>query len=782
VKSIDLPLSAPLPFRFCVEHPIKVCIVALLLIAVSITFLPSLVKDISSDAYLSPDNTALVYRSRAKDLFGLSDPFVVAIQSSGEQGIYTAEGLTLLARITEQLQDLTNIDSERVSSLASENNIVAEDESIDISPFFETEVLSLREAEKVREGVQNFPILLGNLVSIDGKVAIIVADMLDESLAEDTYLEIERLLNAQQYPSDIRVHLAGEGAVSAYLGKYMDDDAKRLNPIAGLVIMGIILLAFRRVSPVLLSLCIIMATLLLTFSLMSAFGVRFFIITNALPVILIGIAVADSIHVFTHYFDILISNPAAQKKAAITQTMSDLWLPISLTSVTTVAGFIGIYLTAYMPPFKYFGLYAAIGVVAAWAYSLLFLPAALALIQPQASEAAIRRYRAGVADPLGAALISLGMFTFRFPLGVIASASLVAVVGVYSTMQLEVDEDRIGIFHPDEPIHQADTAINEHTNGSGMLDVVIESTDAEGLMQLEALAKIEALQLFVETLPGVTASVSIVDYIKQMNKSFNGGAEVFYALPDSPDAVAQYLLVYGAIASPEDLETMIDYDYQNALVRVTMNKTTYKDILKVVKPLQDYIDTHFNEQRLQATLSGRATLTYHWVKDLAESHIAGTVTALLLVLLVASLIFRSFIAGLFTLTPVLFSLLLVYTTMVVYQLDLGVGSSMFAAVSVGLGIDFSIHTIERFKVLYKRHNGKFEAVIRAFYGLAGRALFFNFLAISCGFGVLLFSTIGSLAAFGGIVVLSVSCSFLASMMLLPAMIFVVEPKFICATE
>lgn len=758
------------------------CIAAFALIAVLVSFLPSLVKDISSDAYLSPDNTALVYRSRVKELFGLSDPFVVAIQSSSEQGIYTPEGLTLLAQITEQLQDLANIDSQRVASLASENNIVSEDDSIDIAPFFESVVHSASQAEGVRQGVQNFPILLGNLVSRDGKVAIIVADMSDESLGEKTYLEIETLLGDRQYPQDIQVHLAGEGAVSAYLGKYMDDDAKRLNPIAGLVIMGIILLAFRRLSPVLLSLLIIVATLLLTFSLMAAFGVRFFIITNALPVILIGIAVADSIHVFTHYFDILIANPAAQKKAVIAQTMSELWLPISLTSITTIAGFMGIYLTAYMPPFKYFGLFAAVGVAAAWAYSLLFLPAALALIQPQASQASISRYRKGISDPLGAALIRLGMFAFRFPLGVIVCAVMIAAVGVYSTMQLEVDEDRIGIFHPDQAIHRADTAINQHTNGSGMLDVVIESAAPEGLLQPGALEKIEALQNFVETLPHVTASVSIVDYIKQMNKSFNGGLQTFYALPTSSDAVAQYLLVYGAIASPEDLETMIDYDYQNALVRVRMNKTTYKEILEVVEPLQDYVDTHFEGPQLNATLSGRATLTYHWVKDLAESHIAGTVTALLLVLLVASLVFKSFVAGLFTVTPVVFSLLLVYTTMVVYRLDLGVGSSMFAAVSVGLGIDFSIHTVERFKVLYSRHNGDYETLIPAFFGLSGRALFFNFLAISCGFGVLLFSSIQSLAAFGGIVVLSVSCSFLASMMLLPAMIFVVKPKFICATE
>ena len=115
----------------------------------------------------------------------------------------------------------------------------------------------------------------------------------------------------------------------------------------------------------------------MTLSVMAASLVAFFVITNALPVILIGISVADAIHIYSHYFDLQAEQPLKNRKELVVETMVGMWRPVTLTTLTTMAGFLGLYFAAYMPPFKYFGLFTAFGVFVAGVYSLIFLPAAM---------------------------------------------------------------------------------------------------------------------------------------------------------------------------------------------------------------------------------------------------------------------------------------------------------------------------------------------------------------------------------------------------------------------
>jgi len=171
------------------------------------------------------------------------------------------------------------------------------------------------------------------------------------------------------------------------------------------------------------------------------------------------------------------------------------------------------------------------------------------------------------------------------------------------------------------------------------------------------------------------------------------------------------------------------------------------------------------------------TLNYHWIKDLGESHFFGMGIALLLVLIVSSLLLKSPVAGFYTLIPVVMSILLVYSSMVLLSISLGIGTSMFAAVAIGLGVDFAIHTIERMRSLYQEEQDMKKTFAR-FYPSTGRALLFNLLAIALGFGVLISSKVVPLNNFGAIVAISVVTSFIFSLTLLPALIMLFKPKFI----
>jgi len=276
----------------------------------------------------------------------------------------------------------------------------------------------------------------------------------------------------------------------------------------------------------------------------------------------------------------------------------------------------------------------------------------------------------------------------------------------------------------------------------------------------------------------VNRATSIVDYLKQMNRALNGDQRAAYQLPNDADLIAQYFLLYSASGDPTDFEEQVDYDYRLANVRVRMDTGVYTDEKFVVEAMQSYIDTHFNMPDINANLSGRVNVDYHWIKRLGENHFTSVAVAMFLVWLMASLSMRSIVAGVITIIPVAISILLIYAVMGFSGIWLAIGTSMFAAIAIGLGVDFSVHTIERLQVLIREQGRSFDDAITDLYPSTGRALFFNFAALVLGFGVLTTSEVVPLIRFGSLVAVGVSASFLASMTVLPALIKAMRPAFL----
>lgn len=759
-----------------VKYPKTTLVIGLICLGLLASGLTKVYKDTRADAFLAPDNPALVYKDKARALFGISDPVVIAIESQAPEGIYSSQTLALVTTLTQAVNSLTNINEDRTMSLSTENNIVGNSSGMDVYPFMD--LLEEGGPQAIRQAVQDFPLYDGLLVSKDGAMTLIIAELYDEAKAESTYQALGQLIADVSLPDSVKIHTAGEGAVLGYLGHYIDQDASRLNPLAGLIITIMLLVAFRRFAPALLGNFVIAAAVLMTVGLMGYSGVPFFVITNAMPVILIGMAVADSIHIFSTYYELQAKNPEYSAQKAIAKAVSTMAWPVTLTTLTTMAGFIGLFVSSSMPPFEYFGLFTAFGVLVAWFYSLFVLPAVITLTKPKVSKRWIQLEQASRKDLFARIMMRLGSVATRYAKTTVAVFASVALVGLILSVQLRVNDDRIETFHPSESIYQADKAINRHMHGTNTLDVVIETDGKEGLFDPKVLAKIEALQAYGESLPHINGSMSLVDFLKQMNKSLNEDRDIFYVLPDSKELAAQYLLLYSASSDPADFVNVVDYDYRFANVRFYLDTASFVDTGPQVQLLQAYLKQNFNTKDVSATLTGRVNLTYHWLKDIGRSHVVSVIISLVFVLLAAILLFRSVTAGVLAALPVVTSILGVYATMVIGGIDLGVGTSMFAAVAIGLGIDFAIHTIDRLKVLFKQAIPTRQELVAQLYASTGRALLFNYLALACGFGVLLISKVVPLNNFGTIVVLSVTISFIASLLLLPALVLVFKPSFL----
>ena len=512
-------------------YPKTIMTLGLAAVAGAIALLPLVYKDLSAEAFIDPDHPSIVYNHHVEEVFGLSDPVIVAVVSDDPNGIFTPRGLNLVQSLSEKIHKLPDIDPERVTSIATESSIFGDEVGFYVEPLIEGPIETQEEADAVRKAVFHMPLFVGNLVSEDGTATLITAELIDDGSGAQAFHDIMAIAE-EIGPGPEQIHVAGEGAIAEYLGEYVYEDARRLYPIVLIVIGSILALAYRTIRGIYVPLTVVVGAVMIAIGAMAGNNVPFYLITNAMPIVLIATGVADGIHVIGEYYEQLALRPYATAREATVRAMVGLWRAVLFTSVTDGLGFLGIAVASTGPPMTAFGLYAALGVFASCAFSILVIPAMLAWLKPKPSPAF--RHHPGKHGPehidaYGRFMGRVGAVVVKYPAAVLAIGAGAAVLGIAGALQLTVDYDRLHSFAKDEPIRIAGELINERFNGAGFIDIVVETNEPEALTNPAFLKKIEDLQEYAEGFDQVGGTVYIVDFITQINRAINDEDAAYYA-------------------------------------------------------------------------------------------------------------------------------------------------------------------------------------------------------------------------------------------------------------
>jgi predicted RND superfamily exporter protein len=762
-----------------INWPKTIILLFIAVVATCFMALPKTKIDTRVESYINEDNEALITRNKVREMFGLTDPFVIAVEN--EKGIFNPASLNIIAALSEEAQKIKGVNPEKIVSIATEKNITGNDLGMDVSPFYETKIETQAQADDIKKAVMDFPLYKGNLVSEDGTMALIVIETLSFSNDASVYTQFDSLVQKYESGSGQKIHLAGLGAVNAYLDAYVAKDAQLMAPLSLLVLTIILLITFRTLRGMLLPNMIVIASVLCALGIMAASGIPFYTISNVIPVIIIVVSVAGAMHIVGQYYEEAALHPAETNKQITIRTMVHMWRPVIATSVTNFAGFLSMSLTENSPPMRAVGIWSSMGLLFALLFSLLVLPACLSIIKVKRSKA----YKASVEtntvkpDFFGRLMSSLGRVVISYPKIVFGIFILVTGLSAIGFNKLRINDTMVDNFGEQEPVRMADVQMNAKMNGTNLIDVMIETSSKEGLYDPAVLQAVEKFQAFAKTLPNVKGSVSIIDFMKQMNKSLNENKREAYTLPQSSDQTAQYFLLYSASADPSDFANYVDYDYRYANIRVQMNDGHYEATKLVLTKINEYIRNNFKTgDNLKASVGGWVSVHYAWINSIEKNHFRGVILAMTLIWIISAVFFRSVIGGLFAMIPVALAIYLVYAYMGFNNIWLSVATSMSAAIASGDAIDFSMHTIDRIKYAIKNEGRTLDQALEVLYPTTGRVLFFNFVAIAVGFGALYFSKIPPLSTFCLLIIICIAACFILSMTLLPALLKTFKPKFL----
>ena len=730
--------------------------------------LSKIAKDPSVDAFVPSDHPAATARDLAREWFGLEDPIVIGLIAATGQSAFTVEGLTALRELHERIEAIPGVRSADVISIANKNALSAIDGDLLVDPILEPGPITAVTARLALERAQSMPMLIGLLASEDGRIATIIAPVDDPNRANGVYDQIVAL--AADAPPGMQFHVAGVAGMNARLAAIVDGDTRVFIPAAVLTVLLIVWLALKRAKAVLGPLLVIAGAAAVGLGVLGWSGADYYLITSALPVVIMALAVADSMHVSVYYLRFRSDDPQLDARRAAVLALSRTWLPISLTSLTTIAAFIGLSVGADMQPIREFGLFAAVGVGAAWALSLSILPATIVLtdLKPTPARPLIECQAAGL-DRL---LLGITRLAWQRPIATTLGLGTLVVVLMVLAMEARFDYERKRYFQPHDPVRIADQAINQALGGISFLDVAVTANEPGGIMSVSALAAIAELRGRIERLPEVVRVSAIDQSIARMHEVLTNAPAG--SLPDRALAPAQYMFLYEASSEPEDFRHEIDYEHQRALIRAQLATDRYSATRPVVLELERLVAGWSVETGLSAAVSGRVAVNEGWMSRLAERHFVSLGLAALMVFLASTLAFRAVGPALLAMVPVAIGVLFVYATMGLLKVDIAPATSMTAAIATGLGVDFGIHLIAHLRSRL-RAGASVEEALSGHYLLVARACFYSAIALGVALAVITLSGAPPLRWFGLLVSAGAFGSLVGALLILPALLALSQP-------
>ena len=771
-------------FSFIVAHPLPVLALGagVALVVGSGAF--RLTRNTNPDAFIPPNHPALVAKQEVDASFNLTEPIVVGVFRDAPDGVFNPKTLTLVRDLTDAIRKLPDIGPRDVLSLATEAGVYFDAQG---EPFFERLMTSVPTnvagCEALKRDVFGYKLYQGTLVAADGSAACIVIRLQDERRADEVYRALRSLLAT--FPvNDERLVVAGEPAVRALMGKAVSDDALRMNFICPVVMMLLIALAYRTVRGTVLPLCVIGGASAMALGAMGWCRVPVFIVTNGIFVVIMALSVSYSLNLMGQYYEEQLDLRGRNRKEIITAACVTLFFPVLVTSTTDFTGFLAFYFTGMMPPIMYFGVFTCVGVLGALLYAFTVLPAGLAMLPLKMSRAVARHNQPGALDAVGTALDRMGRLIFRRRRAVMLVGAALGALGAWGASRLIVNDARILAFKDHHPLVQAAKALNARFDGTSQLNIVVTASNKAALLQPEALRKIEALEAFTETLPHVGGAHSVASWVKRAHQKLSGDQPEFFVIPKDPSDAKFYLdnLIAPTCPMSHLLREVVDPTYTSANLIVRMRSSEYIHQREVVRAIEQYLAEQFPESAWKTGLAGRVNLDYHWLRMIKTSHILGVIFSAVCTLIQTALMFRSVVAGLLCTLTVAFVCLVDYAVMGFCGIPLSVGTSMFASIAIGVGVNPAIHILDRLRLGLRVPGADPEGVFAGALAFTGYRLFYAAFVLVVGFVLLCVSEFRTLVEFGLLIGLAIGAAFLVSVTLLPALVAVIRPRFLWGPE
>jgi len=603
-----------------------------------------------------------------------------------------------------------------------------------------------------------------NLLSDDHRTTAITLLLKNDADKTRVIEQIRELIASA--PKGIPVYQIGMPLVAEALVLYTEQDFFRLPPITLVVIFLVLVLLFRNAVSIVIPVLSVIISLIWTFGTMAWLERPISMLLMIIPVFLVAVGIAYCLHIVSEYH--ACARKAGSPQEAAISTFRSVSLPTLLAVATTVIG-LGSLLLSRIAAINEFALFSCLGMIYFVIIVFLFIPSALAALPlPRDDGRGPMRFEPYI-DRLLDLVVSLNIKHQKWTLLVLGGVGLFCAVGL---VFIRVETNPVDQFRRDTPVSRHFHDIYQDLSGSFPINVVIGSGREDYFQQPANLERIGRLQAFLETLPGVDKTVSVVDYIKLVNYVTSRYVPGSYVMPEADFEIRISYNNYKTMLGEEMLTRFVTPDFSRTTILLLTHISNSADFLAVRKKILDYLkkelppNLHYDVTGFGMVISTSSTL-------LTRGQIKSFGLTLFLIFLIMLMLFLSIKVGVIATIPNLFPVLVNFGLMGWLGIGLSSVTSLIASIAIGLAVDDTIHYLVHYNREFKRDLNKDRALGETIRR-TGRPIILTTVAICLGFSILGFSHFKPTATFGFLMVVTMVSALIGDLLLLPSLMLHVE--------
>jgi len=767
--------------QWIISHRVAVIIGALLITAFWFTRIGTIKLDSDPKTWTPQTHPYVITTDLLEKVFGGRNITVIGIFP--KQGdVYQPQVLAKVKRIQDGIELLPNAIRHNILSFGARKakSIRGGAEGMEVRPLMETVPQTPEEIARLKAAVASMPIYVNALISPDGKAVAIIADFKTNE-SDPSFVGLlagMRKIVDRERDSTVDIHLGG----TPIIGEAADLEFMKIPMYFGgalLIIMVIQFFCFRSFQGMFLPTVTGLLSVVWALGIMGFLGVHIDPLNSNTPVLILAVAAGHAIQILKRYHEEYhrLSTEGLGRREANRQAVVESMVRVGpvmlaaglIASITffTLAG-------TGIPMVQHFGVFAGGGVLSVMILEMTIMPALRSTLIPPKQRATTSEAKPGILDRflLGVANALVGG---RSRTIVIVGLVLLVIAG-FGVTHLVVDNN-FRLYHkPSTTLRIDDRILNQTFGGTNSMQFLVETPGKDGIKDPQVLKAMANLQAFLESQPNVGKTQSIGDLIKRMNQAMHADGQQFYSIPDSRELVAQYLFLYSLSGDPQDFDSLVDNDYQRATIwaYIKDDSTTYAD--SIAKKAQAVIAKTFPPGvtvRLGGDLPQLVALNEIIVRDKTKN----IAQMALVVFVLGSILFRSPVGGLFSVIPLIAVVVANFGLMGWLGTKLDITAVTSAAMAVGIGADYEIYLLFRFREELAR-SGNVAIATRQCLLTSGKAVLFVAISVIGGYAILQTSGFAFYNQLSNMVTSTMLMSVFFALFFLRALMMIFKPRFI----
>lgn len=719
--------------------------------------------------------------NQVEKVFG--SKYVVMVGITPKKGdIYQPVVLEKVQRMTAAFLQTPGVVKENLLSLSSKRvkNIAGTAEGLEVKPLMLTVPATAAQITELREAIGKNPVYLNSIISTDAKTTALLVEFKDGPGGFRAIMDKVDAVVEHERDSRVEINVGGIPSFLARIEIY-SERIGFLFPIAILVLSLVLFEAFRTKQGLILPLLTAGLAVAWGVGVMGASGIPMDVFNSATPILILAVATGHAVQLLKRYYEEYFRlrettdlSPKAANNQAVISSLIHVGPVMIAAGVVASLGFFSLVIFK-ISTVRTFGIFTGIGILAALTLEMTFIPALRSILAPPNTLERKREKKMSIWDKTTNAIGN--WVTGQNRRKVYGGVLFFVIITLIGVSKVTVDNSTKSFFSPELIFEKDDKALNGRLGGTNTMYLLVEGASDDAIKNPKTLQAIGELQRFLESQPHVGKTVSLADFIMRMNQAMHGDDPTYYKIPDSQELISQYLLLYSMSGEPGDFDSYVDYGYRSANLTVFLKTDSSAYIEKLVEKIHAFTALHF-DQNVHIGIGGSVPQGAALNEVMVYGKILNILQITVVVFIISSLIFRSLIAGVLVLLPLLVAVLANFGLMGWSGIPLNISTSLISAMAVGIGADYAIYLIYRLREELAKGTDEMTAV-RNVIGTAGQAILFVAISVSAGYGVLLLSFGYNIHKWLAILIAeAMIMSSLSALLLIPALILTFRPDFI----